>query len=107
MFFASRRRHTSFSRDWSSDVCSSDLVIKVWLIPINPQRTQFFIHASKPTNLTSFFRGEAKGLGIGRAGGISGLNSTHVEAEKISVSDQRLYFFKVISQLPEAHVVKV
>src|SRR5690606_39633213 len=22
-----RRRHTSFSRDWSSDVCSSDLVI--------------------------------------------------------------------------------
>src|SRR5690606_4944733 len=24
-FFSSRRRHTSFSRDWSSDVCSSDL----------------------------------------------------------------------------------
>src|SRR6266511_2615541 len=24
-FFPSRRRHTSFSRDWSSDVCSSDL----------------------------------------------------------------------------------
>src|SRR5690606_39990442 len=24
-FFTSRRRHTSFSRDWSSDVCSSDL----------------------------------------------------------------------------------
>src|SRR5690606_40602890 len=26
-FFSSRRRHTSFSRDWSSDVCSSDLRI--------------------------------------------------------------------------------
>src|SRR5690606_37953153 len=24
-FFSSRRRHTSFSRDWSSDVCFSDL----------------------------------------------------------------------------------
>src|SRR5690606_39420847 len=24
-FFSSRSRHTSFSRDWSSDVCSSDL----------------------------------------------------------------------------------
>src|SRR5690606_40940727 len=24
--FSSRRRHTRFSRDWSSDVCSSDLV---------------------------------------------------------------------------------
>src|SRR5690606_41893152 len=26
VFFSSRRRHTRFSRDWSSDVCSSDLV---------------------------------------------------------------------------------
>src|SRR5256884_2144433 len=25
-FFSSRRRHTRCSRDWSSDVCSSDLV---------------------------------------------------------------------------------
>src|SRR5690606_33741057 len=26
--FSSRRRHTSFSRDWSSDVCSSDLTTR-------------------------------------------------------------------------------
>src|SRR5690625_6966672 len=26
-FFSSRRRHTSWPRDWSSDVCSSDLAI--------------------------------------------------------------------------------
>src|SRR5690606_33228497 len=26
LFFSSRRRHTRFSRDWSSDVCSSDLL---------------------------------------------------------------------------------
>src|SRR5690606_40944880 len=26
-FVSSRRRHTRFSRDWSSDVCSSDLGI--------------------------------------------------------------------------------
>src|SRR5690606_39498562 len=26
-FFSSRRRHTRFSRDWSSDVCSSDLAL--------------------------------------------------------------------------------
>src|SRR5690606_1558373 len=31
-FFSSRRRHTRFSRDWSSDVCSSDL---------GPQRALF------------------------------------------------------------------
>src|SRR5207302_2541741 len=27
-FFSSRRRHTRFSRDWSSDVCSSDLELR-------------------------------------------------------------------------------
>src|SRR5438105_10393890 len=26
-FFSSRRRHTRSTRDWSSDVCSSDLVL--------------------------------------------------------------------------------
>src|SRR3712207_9150570 len=28
-FFSSRRRHTRYWRDWSSDVCSSDLVEEV------------------------------------------------------------------------------
>src|SRR5690625_7888419 len=27
-FFSSRRRHTSWPRDWSSDVCSSDLTVR-------------------------------------------------------------------------------
>src|SRR2546421_4886856 len=27
-FFSSRRRHTRSDRDWSSDVCSSDLCVK-------------------------------------------------------------------------------
>src|SRR5256886_8722761 len=31
-FFSSRRRHTRFDCDWSSDVCSSDL--KTWGAPI-------------------------------------------------------------------------
>src|SRR5207253_8262017 len=26
-FFSSRRRHTRWPRDWSSDVCSSDLIV--------------------------------------------------------------------------------
>src|SRR3990167_9630490 len=28
LFFSSRRRHTRFDCDWSSDVCSSDLSLK-------------------------------------------------------------------------------
>src|SRR2546427_5897633 len=30
-FFSSRRRHTRFDCDWSSDVCSSDLVDSLWV----------------------------------------------------------------------------
>src|SRR2546422_3857984 len=30
-FFSSRRRHTRCSRDWSSDVCSSDLIVLVYV----------------------------------------------------------------------------
>src|SRR2546430_7750926 len=30
-FFSSRRRHTRFDCDWSSDVCSSDLVLETSL----------------------------------------------------------------------------
>src|SRR5690606_40270682 len=36
-FFSSRRRHTRFSRDWSSDVCSSDLAMRnriFWLAAV-------------------------------------------------------------------------
>src|SRR5712691_777175 len=29
VFFSSRRRHTMFDCDWSSDVCSSDLLLMV------------------------------------------------------------------------------
>src|SRR5258707_10487956 len=34
-FFSSRRRHTRYWRDWSSDVCSSDLLVldQVWVSP--------------------------------------------------------------------------
>src|SRR5690606_40639159 len=31
--FSSRRRHTRFSRDWSSDVCSSDLFLPDVYVP--------------------------------------------------------------------------
>src|SRR5205085_4282427 len=32
-FFSSRRRHTRFDCDWSSDVCSSDLAFERGILP--------------------------------------------------------------------------
>src|SRR5690606_40949614 len=35
-----RRRHTRFSRDWSSDVCSSDLLLTVFLLVFLAQESK-------------------------------------------------------------------
>src|SRR5687768_17753583 len=37
-FFSSRRRHTRCSRDWSSDVCSSDLKVQSALLEVMQER---------------------------------------------------------------------
>src|SRR5690606_40935943 len=37
--FSSRRRHTRFSRDWSSDVCSSDLTDRLQGTPPRANRS--------------------------------------------------------------------
>src|SRR5439155_9291578 len=39
-FFSSRRRHTRWPRDWSSDVCSSDLLDRVALLDLAPAPLQ-------------------------------------------------------------------
>src|SRR3712207_8878473 len=36
VFFSSRRRHTRYWRDWSSDVCSSDLPMLGFVSDIGP-----------------------------------------------------------------------
>src|SRR5690606_36538304 len=47
-FFSSRRRHTRFSRDWSSDVCSSDLVD--WGCLRNPKRDMAWVALAGPAS---------------------------------------------------------
>src|SRR5439155_6123793 len=48
-FFSSRRRHTRWPRDWSSDVCSSDLTFSV------STATASATAATTPTNATCVF----------------------------------------------------
>src|SRR6266436_763349 len=49
-FFSSRRRHTRCSRDWSSDVCSSDLSSSV----INGSGTRLTITECPETDVATF-----------------------------------------------------
>src|SRR5690606_39716812 len=71
-FFSSRRRHTRFSRDWSSDVCSSDLIIVREFKPVTHRgrpegtiRRQRHVVNRKPLNLRHF-TDRAEGTAIPR-----------------------------------------
>src|SRR5690606_40027419 len=60
-FFSSRRRHTRFSRDWSSDVCSSDLSSRITDVDVV---TDLMIH---DIDLALYLNGPARSIEIGRA----------------------------------------
>src|SRR5690606_40096738 len=62
-FFSSRRRHTRFSRDWSSDVCSSDLDPRAEFVYFNSEYSCMMIN-------TPFYQNEVRRLDM-RTGQLS------------------------------------
>src|SRR5260370_38967370 len=65
-FFSSRRRHTRFKCDWSSDVCSSDLPPQQNNLVIGGYNTESgFVN----TGLTLPSGAQTGGAGVGRAAG--------------------------------------
>src|SRR2546429_4944605 len=62
-FFSSRRRHTRCSRDWSSDVCSSDLLCRA---DVHAAIDQGRVHADDFCGLAAF--GQQPGQGQGGSG---------------------------------------
>src|SRR5690606_6802474 len=64
-FFSSRERHTRFSRDWSSDVCSSDLKVMNWQFIVNQQVQEYKLDSSILVNDSeSFLSAALHGLGL-------------------------------------------
>src|SRR5690348_11380167 len=61
LFFSSRRRHTRWTGDWSSDVCSSDLALAAWLRLLLPGGTLVLIEGrwSTGAGLTTADAGRA------------------------------------------------
>src|SRR2546430_3905824 len=60
-FFSSRRRHTRFDCDWSSDVCSSDLVLRMRLTPGAASRLNEFTQHHIGERLAVLLNGELSG----------------------------------------------
>src|SRR5437868_7652497 len=61
-FFSSRRRHTRSKRDWSSDVCSSDLALSTWLyrIAVNTVLMHFRKKALRQISLDEPYNQDAR-----------------------------------------------
>src|SRR5216683_1715043 len=61
-FFSSRRRHTRSDRDWSSDVCSSDLTLG------KPSRfaTTWRLYTSKTTSWFAFMCARSEERRVGK-----------------------------------------
>src|SRR3712207_2416814 len=96
-FFSSRRRHTRYWRDWSSDVCSSDLtgrltsemVIKTVLmrIPVLVSRSGFTawgVELARQAGLTLIGRARGK-----RFVALSGLERIVCDADAEAQEDER------------------
>src|SRR2546422_11568657 len=84
-FFSSRRRHTRCSRDWSSDVCSSDLV---WVVGLGGALVHFDGTTWRST-----------GSGLGDFNGVRGTSSSDVLAVSQSTitGAGRIYHFDGVS----------
>src|SRR3712207_2667570 len=76
-FFSSRRRHTRYWRDWSSDMCSSDLKTKDFpgmkvpvKVEVDTETKKFTVEVGIPPTAALV----AKEAGIAKGSGTSGTN---------------------------------
>src|SRR5690242_2926338 len=68
-FFSSRRRHTRLTCDWSSDVCSSDLVVIVTIVYILTSLVFVYLVPLEHVTSGETFAAQAGEVLFGRAGG--------------------------------------
>src|SRR2546430_9977220 len=82
-FFSSRRRHTRFDCDWSSDVCSSDLLIarELGITPLEMRRHNV-ARAGDPTTTGAPWHGPDLGALLDRA-------ADEIRAENARRSEER------------------
>src|SRR5207237_5341772 len=73
-FFSSRRRHTRFKCDWSSDVCSSDLHCRAWQwrVCVRGERHHYQVECDDRREAEQFEIGRASCRERGERWGVGG-----------------------------------
>src|SRR5690606_40399061 len=103
----SRRRHTRFSRDWSSDVCSSDLPTVEIAVPMENAAGGIIITAShNPIQWNALKLLNAKGEFVSEEDGAEILNI--VEQESFEFVDiKKLGNYEVDQSYIDIHIEKI
>src|SRR5690625_5460602 len=87
-FFSSRRRHTRWPRDWSSDVCSSDLVGKSSLVNAILNEERVIVSSIEGTTrdaVDTYFQKDDQEFTIIDTAGIRKKGKVYESTEKYSV----------------------
>src|SRR6266508_5130245 len=94
-FFSSRRRHTRWPRDWSSDVCSSDLnpgglfTVSRWYAPGEVNETGRLVSLGVATLLASGATEPQRHLFLAAAGNVATLIVTKSPLSPAAVGTDR------------------
>src|SRR2546430_3422524 len=86
-FFSSRRRHTRFDCDWSSDVCSSDLATGAWSNTANLNTGRSWHTATLLPNGKVLLAGGLDGV-AGHDNDVNYLNSAELRSEERRVGKE-------------------
>src|SRR5690606_39716229 len=87
-FVSSRRRHTRFSRDWSSDVCSSDLDRATVLTPDPAARASRALAAAEAHDLAGDPDEALRLLAATQAAPLTGAQAARVRSEERRVGKE-------------------
>src|SRR3712207_5196477 len=91
-FFSSRRRHTRYWRDWSSDVCSSDLNALLKMLEEPPEHVVFVLATTEKHKVLPTIISRCQGFDFRRPG-VETLRrklAEIAEAEEIEVDQEAL-----------------
>src|SRR4030066_1642089 len=97
-FFSSRRRHTRFKCDWSSDVCSSDLQAGIWSDRARKERSHArFLRCPDPSG-GAHARSEERRVGKECRSRWSPYHYKNLKADKAEPHAQEAKEYKVVAE---------
>src|SRR5690348_18258451 len=92
-FFSSRRRHTRWTGDWSSDVCSSDLPDPVRLVSVEERPQSYRIGSSQAVSPVAMVCSRSEERRVGKEC-LMGIPRSYVNKELILQSSNCLAYWR-------------